>query len=187
MSVVTITPPASLSVSVEEAKAQMVVTESDDDVLISRLIKVAEGMAEQLLGGYVSSQTVEHRFSAFPSGDIFLTSFPVQSVTSLTYVDDQGVTHTLTEGTDFRSDLSGKASRIIPLSGWFATQENTPDAVKVRLLVGYTSAPEDIRHAILLKVAELYERREESIVGLSVSPSYNTFKTLLKMHRRHVL
>lgn len=185
MSVVTVVEPTTSAVSVSEAKEHLVITDSDHDVLLSRLILAAERHAESYLGGFISTRTVELVANAFPSSsELQLPTFPIQTVSSVTYTDSNGDSQSFTA---YREDLNGKNGKLVALNGWADTQENTPDAVKVRMVVGYTSVPEDIRHAILLKVAELFERREEAVIGASVSPSMNTFKTLLNMHRRFAL
>lgn len=190
MSVTTITQPVSNAVTVSEAREQVVAIGSDHDVLLTRLIAASERMAEQYLGGFISERTVEVTMDAFPVDNTFkLPVFPIQSVVSVTYTDTEGGSQTLTEGTDFRASLNGKAGHLVALNGWPTSREYSPDSVKVRLVVGYASgeAPEDVRHAILLKVSELFENRNESIVGSSIAPSMNTFHTLLNTHRRYGL
>lgn len=185
MSLVTITEPSTTAVSLAEAKQQLVIDTADHDSYLKRLNKRAERMAEQFLGGYISTRTVELVLDGFPdSEELQIPTFPVQSITSMTYTDENGDSQTFT---DFRSDLNGKVSKLIAIEAWPSTRERTPDAVKVRMVVGYSTVPEDIKHAILLKVAEMFERREESVIGASVTPSMNTFAMLLKSHRRYAL
>ena len=66
------------------------------DPLIARFITTARQLAEIELGRYLITQTVDGYFDDFPTGNdrrVYLP--PLQSVTSITYVDLDGTTQTL--------------------------------------------------------------------------------------------
>lgn len=188
MNITTVTAPTETAVSLEEAKEQVVVDDSSHDLALARLAEAAERMAERYLRGYISQRTVDLTLPHFPDvHKLWLVTFPIQSITSVSYIDENGDTQTLSEGDDYREQLLGKTAHLIAVNGWPATQEDTPNAVTVRMVVGYASGavPQDIKHAILVKVSELFEVRTEAVMGGSLSPSMNTFKSLLNTYRRY--
>lgn len=89
---------------------------------------------------------------------IYLPRPPLQSVTSIQYLDTAG---DLVTFTDAEISLS-EPGRIVATNGWPATK-SVPDAVTITFVAGYTSAggiPKAARAAILLAAGELYEGRE---------------------------
>lgn len=178
--------PRGSVVTVEEAKAQSVITESHDDRLIKRLLDSATDSAERYTNTFLRPRTVRLLIETFPAtADLMLGAGPVRSVSSVNYVDTDEAEQIL-DSSEYSESLTGKYP-FIRSEGWPSTSGKSANAVWVDMEVGYEnpmSAPEEIRHAILVRVAELYKEREESVVGVPVASSLNTFKSLLSAHRR---
>ena len=154
-----------------------------DDALIDMLIGAARIAAETQTARSLISQgwrLVLDRFPGsvdmwlpdvfqLPGNAILLERGPLLAVSSITYTDMGGVQQTLTSGTDYVVDASGPIPRITPPFGriWPIPLPQI-GAVRVDYTAGYgttaASVPAGIRHWMLLRVASLYEHREEAAV-----------------------
>lgn len=182
------TAPASEPVTVTEAKDQSRIDGTDEDTVLTRLIIVARTTVEKLSGRTLITQTWDVIYNNFPSGDeaIYLPNTPLQSVSSITYVDENGVTQTWASS-NYTVDTDGQIGRVFPAyDKSYPTVRNQKNAVTVRFVSGYGSSsdvPEPIRHAILMLVGEMFERREEGIVGVNMSKVIVTAEQLLSPYK----
>jgi len=166
MSLHLVTPASALAVDLEDAKLHLRVDDETEDDLITALIFAATEMAETRTNRAIMPQTFALSLDAFPDA-IELTRTPVTSVTSITYVDDNGTTQTLNSSAYVVNTASDHDfASIKPAYGqaWPATrvQEN---AVVVRYVAGYAAAPESIKSWIKLTVGTLYANRESEVTG----------------------
>jgi uncharacterized phiE125 gp8 family phage protein len=191
MGYVVTVPPASEPVSRAEAKVHLRVDTSftDDDLLIDALITAARQFAEQETDRSFITQTWKYTMDCLPGshgypapswGDEFtipgnaivLTKGPIQSISSITYLDTGGVTQTM-PSTDYIADLSGPAARITPVFGkiWPIAQFQIASAA-VTFVAGYGGAaavPNGIKQWMLLRIGAMYENREEIVVGRGIT------------------
>ena len=113
--------------------------------------------------------------SAARTPRIFLPGGNVTEVASIAYIDTEGAAQTLAGptsdpvGTDYQEDLNNdEAAWLFPPinSFWPSVQSNTVNAVTVRYTVGFgpvpSDVPETIRHAIRLKIGDMYVNRDGS-------------------------
>ncbi len=169
-SITTFAEPAAYPVTLSQAKKQLEIDDAttDDDDYIDTLISVATKTAESFMSRRLITQTVDLNADCFPCGWIWeLPVSPLQSITSITYLDIAGNSQTLAAtvyGVDIKSFIPRiyvKQAQIIP-----ATQVQTLNAVTVRAVVGYgadnTFIPSDIAHAIKMAIHELYEERKNT-------------------------
>lgn len=172
-----ITAPAALAVSLIEAKAHLRLIDATDDALVTAMIGAATESAEHATGRALMAQTWEAGFDSFID-TLVLTRVPVQSVTSITYIDAAGVLQTLLPAlyTLVQDDFG--FARILPAYGttWPAVRGDA-DGVKVRYVAGYASAaavPQSIKSWILLNVGSQYENRESETVGngSAIAPAF---------------
>lgn len=131
------------------------------DPYLTALIQAARQFAEQELNRKLITQTLDAYFDEFP--DEF-SLFPLQSVTSITYVDLDGVTQTLA-ATEYSVDKYSVPARITLAYGksWPSVRDQA-NAVTVRFVAGYGDAadvPAGIRQWMLMRIATLYENRAE--------------------------
>ncbi len=171
MTLTLVTGSSSEPVSLDQAKQHLRVDHSDEDELIASLITSAsrklDGRDGELSRALIS-QTWALSLGRFPA-EISLPLPPCQSVTSIAYVDENGVAQTLDAAnyTLVGAGGSGPAS-IVPSWGnaWPSTRD-VPEAVTVTFVAGYgddpLDVPEPIRTAIKMIVAHLYEHREAVI------------------------
>ena len=99
MSLIRITAPAALPISLQEAKAIVRLDGQDDDALVMAYARTATEAAEQYLGRSLITQVWEYKVDHFPpchwDNGIRIPLAPVQAVTEITYLDTTGATQLL--------------------------------------------------------------------------------------------
>ena len=180
MALVRPTAPTLEPVTLDEAKTHCVITSTDDDTFIGNLITTAREKVESDTNRSLITQTWEQYLDCFPwntpgawPAAILLEPAPLQSVTSLTYIDTDGATQTLTEGVDFTVDTKSEPARIVPFYGtsWPSTRA-VPNAVTITIVTGFGDAPSDVperfKQAMKLLISHWNENREAIITGTMV-------------------
>lgn len=160
-----ITAPSVEPVTLAEAKLQCKVDAdlTADDALISALISAVREQAEHEIGGALITQTWERTLDAFPSAEIELGMPPVQSITSVKYLDAAGTEQTLVN-TAYTLDAVAAPGWVLPAAGtdWPAAGDYA-NAVRVRFVAGFgaaSSVPAAVKAWMLLHIAEWYAQRE---------------------------
>lgn len=147
-----------------------------EDVYIADLIATSRRMAERITRRALIAQDWKQVGSGFPCGPISVALPPLIEVSSLSYVDTDGVTQTLTVTTDYvvSKPVGPNAVRaeIAPAYGtvWPVARCQL-DAVTVSFTAGYLTGaspetgeiPADILHGMRLVIGELYKQRSESV------------------------
>lgn len=165
-SLVRVTAPAASPISLAEAKEQMRVEGTDEDVIIQRLIDAAIAFVDVqgVLGRAMITQTWGQWLLPNPPMTVSLMLGPVQSVSAIRYYDVDGVLQTATLA-DFNVFGTPNKITVSPKTGkaWPTTQTRD-DAIQIQYVIGYgaTSAevPQTVRHALMMLVAHWYENRE---------------------------
>lgn len=140
-----------------EAKSHLRVDGTDDDALITSLIKQAREYCEDYQGKKYITQTLELVLDAFPAEDYieFRACSPVQSITSVKYTDSEGVESTVA-ATDYILDNDSFVNKINLSYGksWPTTTLQPINAVRIRFIAGYgdaaTAVPESVKWAMVL-------------------------------------
>lgn len=185
------TAPATEPVSLSEAKTHLRVSISDDDALIDALITAARRWCERLRNESFVTQTWKLYADNWPGGDtIPLPMGPVQSVTSVTYTDEDGNESTLSSSNYLVDTVSRPARiRLKADQSWPTVTLRELNAIVVTYDAGYgdnaSDVPEEVVAAIKLLVGHLYENREATVVGsgITVTEVPLTVKDLLWMDR----
>lgn len=143
-----------------------------EDSYIQQLIKVARRQGERRTRRAFPTQTIRQVMNAFPcnAGCIELARPPLQSISSFTYVDENGDEQTL-EGSPASYQVVNPAGNrrayLLPLvdEQWPATQIGLEAAVTIEYVAGYADyeLPEDLAHGMLLLIGELYKQRSETV------------------------
>lgn len=160
------TPPTVEPVSLIEAELHLRVDMSAHDTYIGTLITAAREVVERISGRALIDQTWDMVLDAFPCGDTLeLPRPPLKSVTSITYIDAEGVSHTLS-ASDYQVDTYSEPGRIVLKGGatWPSTTLQAAAGVIVRYVAGYgaeaTAVPAHLKQAILLLIGHYYEHAE---------------------------
>jgi uncharacterized phiE125 gp8 family phage protein len=178
--------PSKEPLTLIEAKSHLRVDTSDNDVLISDLIKTAREHVEETTGRALITQTWELSLDDFPwstwfespwepwirhgEKPILLPRSPLQSVSSISYVDTDGATQTLA-ASKYRVDTKSEPARITEAEGeiWPSTDRVT-NSVTVTYVAGYgdnaTDIPAPIRQAMKLMLEIDYDRPDPSYTGV---------------------
>jgi len=165
MSLKKITAPTETPVDLATAKAHVRVIGTAQDTLITVYLKAATGNLDGkdgILGRALVTQTWEYSLDAFPSEAIKIPLPPLQSITSIKYLDSAGVEQTLSSAR-YLVDTSGEPGWVVVDSaGWPETYDSA-NAVKIRFVAGYgaaTEVPWALQAAVLLHVGDLFENRQ---------------------------
>lgn len=155
-----------------------------DDPLLGLLIASARAVAETELHRPLITQTLDLYLDYFPgqdprrledrcrdayyADDYVIRLPPLTSVTSITYVDSDGVTQTLAAD-QYLVDSKSQPARITPAYGlsWPSARQQA-NAVIVRFVAGYGAAaavPGCIKNWMLVRIKTLWENRDQIVVG----------------------
>lgn len=186
MSFVTTVEPVREPFTASEIRESSIIERADDDAYIDDLIRGVRAGAEAYLKRRLLTQTVSLTLNGFPKL-IELPIAPIQSIVSITYVDDAGGTQLL-DSANYQLVISQVPNSIAPAYGlsWPVTRLDF-DSVTVLLKVGYgdlaTAIPSDILQAMRLKIAHYYENREAASTQQMHKIPYGVEDNLI----RHVL
>jgi uncharacterized phiE125 gp8 family phage protein len=169
MGLVQTSPPLVEPVVLADVKLNSRIDGTADDTLLPLLIGAARRYAESYTGRSFITQSWKLVLDEFPCAPVQLERGDVQSVTSITYLAMDGTTQTMPTS-DYVVDMSCAIARITPVFGkiWPVSMPQI-GSVSINYVAGYgltsETVPEGIRHWIQMRVATLYENREEAAVG----------------------
>ena len=157
--------PAIEPISLNEMKDHLRVTGNDEDLYLNSLIKAARQHLESITGRAFITQTFQMLLDRFPMYEIEVARSPLQSVTSITYTDNDGIVQTWTSA-EYRVDTKSFVPRITPEYDYiYPSARYVTNSITITFLAGYGNSavdvPAPLRHAILLLAAHYYEHREE--------------------------
>jgi len=185
------TPPAIEPVTVSELKDFLRLSGTDQDTMLAGFISAARAGVEIFTGRTLINAVYEFYFDSFPVSGVALGRPPVQSVSSIYYINSSGV-DTLLASTEYRVDTASVYGRITPAYGkaWPVTQAVT-NAVKVTCTCGYGTAsanvPAPLKEAIKMIAADIYEHPEANIEVISQLLENRTAKFLLGAYKIPVI
>lgn len=168
MALTIVNAPGSEPLTLTETKSHLRVTTTDEDALITALITAARESAENYTNRAFITQTFDLTLDSFPPS-IVVPKAPLQSVTSVTYLDTDGVSQTLST-TEYTVDTKSEPGRIVEsyTGEWPDTREEI-NAVTVRFVAGYglaAAVPQAIKQGMLLHIGHMYANRENVLVGV---------------------
>lgn len=152
--------PAQEPVDLDTVKAHLRIDGDDDDAMLSSLITAARMMAEQITGRSLITQTWAYKLDEWPEDSLVLPKPPVQSVTSITYLDSAGDSQ-VWDSAEYGVYFDDWCSRVAPIyGGSWPTPQSQIDAITVTYVAGYgltgLAVPQPINQAILLMIDRLF-------------------------------
>lgn len=158
-------------VSYVEAKLHCRIDDDAEQSWVENAIKACTEKAATLLGGkQIVTATRILYLSAFPCGrrDIRIPYPPLQSVSSIAYVDTAGATQTWSSA-QYQVDTVSEPGMVLlhPDYSWPSTQSGILNAVTITYVAGYGAAsavPFCVKDAILQGVSCKYEHRGDDEV-----------------------
>jgi len=186
--VVVTVAPAAEPLTTADAKAHLRVDHSDDDSLIAANVAAARAHVEARAGTRLYTQTVSFKTDSWD--DFYnLPICPVQSISSISYVDIAGDVITLpTTVYETRLELMEPSIVLKYAQVWPTIREGS--LITVTAVVGYGVAntqPPEVMHAIKLVVGDMYEHRETVGSGAVSLPVAATVDALLANHKKHLI
>lgn len=193
MGLVQTSAPTDYPVSLTEVWQQCHVDSSDDDPALLRYIAAATRYVERFTHQQLITATWRQTFDRFPP-DVAVDEFvgndviklrrpPLQSVTSVQYVDGSGDTQTFSSD-DYSVDTDEAPGRIIlGYNEVWPTTRSQRNSVTITYVAGHGDTPDEVpatlRHAILLLVSHWHEAREPIITGTIVAKVPMSVESLL--------
>jgi len=158
--------PLTLAEARAACRIEDVVHDADDMLLglIYAATRAAEGYTRRAL----ITQTWDLTLDFFPEWVIYIPKPTLQSITSITYVDENGVTQTL--ATDqYMIDVNSEPARITPAWGtvWPSTRWQM-NAVTIRFVAGYglaAAVPEGIKSWMKIRIKHLFDNPDIVLIG----------------------
>ena len=139
---------------------------AEDQLLLDGMITAARQYLEQYLSRPIATQTLEEALTGWT--DPIVLDSSLQSVTSIKYLDLNGVEQTLASN-QYLVDTYSEPAQITPAYNVeFPELYAVPNNVKIRYVAGYTSGgspdlnpmPKPLRFAMMLIIGDLYANRE---------------------------
>jgi uncharacterized phiE125 gp8 family phage protein len=173
----------SVIVTLAKAKKQLRIEPGfvDEDDLIESYIDSAVVMAEDYIGGHIQEKNMIIKLTAFDNPLVF-EAHPLQSVDSVKYWPLSGGVEATMDSGDY--SLTSANSKVFNLrfKGEIPDVADRFDGVTITVKVGNATAktPKPIVQAILLFIADMYERREDrgavvSTAAMSLLRPYKKF------------
>jgi len=174
--------PTTEPITIAEAKAHLRVDDSEDDTTILSFVSACRGYLEDMLNRTLVSTTYEWTRDGFPPShrDVWNSSSirgretfyvprsPLASVTSIQYIDEDGVTQTLASS-KYTVDTGSEPGRIYPtIDEFWPDTRGVNNSVTVTYVAGYgtlTAVPNQIKQCLMLLLAGWYENREYVITN----------------------
>jgi len=185
------TEPAVEPVTFADMQAQSHIDDDVEQSLVEEYITAARKYCEVFTRRAFITQTIDLSLQRFPTV-IECPAPPLQSVTSITYIDGDGASQTLAASV-YQVDIANEPGRIKLAfnQSWPTIRASDWNPVVVRYVAGYgaaaTAVPAGIKHAIKLLAANWFENREPLVTGTIVQTIPMTIESLLWQHRIEVI
>ena len=178
-----------VTLSDAQAHLRLGTLDAAEEAELTSMITSATEMAESYCNRSWRSGSKTALFTRFPLSEVqpIVITDLVQSITSIGYYD---ASHTASTFSDFRVVNIGGRSDIYPAFGkyWPTDSNELPHNITVTAVVGdESSVPSSVKNAILLMTADLYENRENVVVGTIVSSMVSmTSKSLMHPYKTRI-
>jgi len=181
MSIALVTQPTKEPITLAFVKPHLNIVIDDDDLILSSYIGAARDHVEKMLSRSLITQTWDYSIDSF-ADKIEIPKPPLQSVTSIKYRDENGVTQTLGSSVyDVDTGVEPGVIRLAYDQSWPSIR-CVSNAITIRFVAGYGDNPGDIpfsvRQAIALFVGHLYENREAT-AGITMKEVPMAFESLI--------
>lgn len=171
------TEPATEPLTATEVKNYLKVDSTADDDLIAAMIKAARRQVESYTNTALIAQSIVQVWDEFPDTDdvLYLARGPRAEVSSVTYADTAGAVHTLPTTTYQVDDYDLPARLVLKASQTWPDTYDEENSVTGFFTAGYADAdsvPEDLKIAMYLIIADMYENRTDFVKRLPTAAEY---------------
>lgn len=173
------TNPAVEPVTYADTKTHLRLLNDEEQSYVTDLIKLARVTVEKMANRALITQHWYMYLDEFPSRDDFkLPWSPVQSITSITYLDTLGATQTLSTDVYTLDDTQFVSKVALKYNQEWPTTYDQINAITIEYVAGYgdtaDSVPVNFIHAIKLLVTHYYENR----IAVNEKQAYDIAKTV---------
>ena len=181
-----ITAPSAEPLLLADVKTRLSISDDLDNTDIASFISAAREQAESYMQRSIITQTVEIALDVFPS-DIELPFSPVQSITSVKYLDTDQVEQTLDSANYTLDDYGVRQWLLRAVDTEWPDTYGAANAVKVRYVAGWgdagTDAPADVINAMLIALGHWIRFQAQVESGFGPTRMPKQFYDLLDRHR----
>lgn len=158
----TVVSRSGTGLSLQAVKQMLRIDFDAEDAYIEGLISSAQAYCENHTGVFFTPAVVVETLPGWPCDRVILLRFPVPSVLTVGYEDENGDAQTLSE-TEYRVLATAIPAGVFIKSGVTLPDldADRPDAVRVQYQTGTDGIPDAVRQAMLLMIAFWYENRED--------------------------
>lgn len=168
--------PAAEPITLEEACAHLRVDDEGERFQVLRLVTMSRSFVEDYCSARWATQTAVMKCDAW--GDLArLPEAPVQSVTSISYIDTDGATQTLAS-TVYELRADGLDAAIVAKYNQTFPVIRPGSRIAVTAVIGAAIIPPPVKHAMLLHIGASYEQREGG------KADWGAMEALLSNYRR---
>jgi uncharacterized phiE125 gp8 family phage protein len=158
--------PTEEPLTLADARLHLRLDTADEDTYVSALITAARQWVELKTSRTMLTTSWLLSLPEWPTGPIYLPNGPLQGITSVQYLDDNGETQDLDDGL-FVVDQYNVPPRLVlaPSQSWPSITSQA-GAIQVQYDSGWPDAesvPGPLKQAMLLLIGHWYEHREAAL------------------------
>lgn len=160
--------------TLSEAKLHLRVDHTDEDTLISSLIRAARQDVERMCGLALITQTWDWTMDDWPERVFTFPLWPAQSIISIKWKNQAGVESTV-DPANYVLDVISRPARaaVVESYSWPAETLYPIGAITIRFAAGFgsdgASVPERYKQAMLLLTGHYYENREAVMASIGAN------------------
>ena len=187
MSITQTVAPSAEPVTTTDQKTWMRVDTSDEDTLIGSLAAAARSYVEMATSRQCINATWVMKMTNFPAGDLVLPIFPLQSITTIKYYDNNDAQQTWSSAL-YDVDTAMQPGRVRPVSGedYPSDVRGYTDDIEITFVAGHGSAASDVPDGLLTLVKLLasnwFENREAN-TPIALTPVPMSIESLIWQYR----
>lgn len=179
-----------LTLTQAKKQVELAAADASHDTHLTRLIKTARIVTEHYCRAAWITQSWTLTLDRFPTTTIVVPRGPLQSVTSISYVDSDGNGQTLSSGV-YRVGTGTRPGRIeLAYNQSWPTTRSVIEAVTVVYVAGYGAAasnvPGPVVDAMLMLIDHWFNHRGPVLVGSSSLELPWSVRALLDPYRQKV-
>lgn len=175
------TAATTYGITLQEAKDHLRIADTSFDTQITDYLQAAAMQMLRMVAVSPGDAVLKAYFKDWSDFEFYID--PIASIDSIKYYDENNSQQTLGTG-NYNTFLDGYPKKIEITSE--PSLYDRPDAVEVTFTTGYTTTPEDVKHALRLMVKDMFDVPMENYKDIKREQfSLNTQMALSLINRRN--
>lgn len=141
---------------------------ADENEVILAYFYAAVEMAENFIGGHIRQKNIKIECNTFDSPFVF-EAFPVISITGVNYFEENAPDEKTLDVGYYKLTSETFKRFVLRYNNELPAIQKRDDAVSINIKVGMEKLPRPIEQAILIMVADMFERREDRVETISTA------------------